>query len=177
MQFSCDSPADQQAATVQEKPQDATTEGRAAEKSVRIKPRPKTTPGSETQEQAPEVAQNDQEGPVESTDQPFEESQEDATSWDSEREELRKNVKAEIDAIETKIDELKGEIDGAGPDVRTRCQRAISELRYERAKLSTQLKSISSARRDNWEKVKVRISNAIHATDERISQVSEQVAR
>lgn len=132
---------------------------------------------SVTQEKQVEEALPEQDSVSEDSEVESEEQTEVVAVWDAEREELRKNIKSEIDIIETKIDELKGEIDGAGPDVRTRCQRAISELRYERAKLNGQLKRLGSANKENWEKLKSRITNAVQATDERVSQVSDQASR
>ncbi|GAA4404883.1 hypothetical protein GCM10023187_22720 [Nibrella viscosa] len=170
----CDSAAQREASVARPK-QEAKAALKPATKE--ITPAGKRKPIAARQDTVRQELQPAEESLVNVQEQPADEPQESAIGWDNEREELRKNIKAEIEAIETKIDDIKGEIDGAGPDVRTRCQRAISELRYERAKLSTQLKVLGVARKDNWEKVRNRINNAIQATDERVTHVSEQIAR
>ena len=74
---------------------------------------------------------------------------------------FQRKVRSELDGVQTRIMQLRGQVNHASAEVRTDIQKAIGELEKKKALAEKKLEDIHSATASSWEQAKAKMAAAM----------------
>lgn len=89
-------------------------------------------------------------------------------TWDADRDDMRKELNAELEDIDQKTAKYERDLSGAKGDDKTELTNGVSTLKKERATIVGLIRQLDQVTAENWEKTKKAIEQVKDGVDDRV---------